>query len=1218
MATNEETDSGIDRFDPDVPDPGEEWNQWKQRWEFYVDSLPEMTDKRKRAKLLHTAGSKVQEIYQTLNDETKSYETAITVLDGYFAPKKNKLYQRYLFRQITPKPGQKVDAWVTELKVALKWCSYSTEEQKEDVILQQIIDHCTSKKLRRKILQEGEMTLAKALEWARLFEITESQANNIEENAGTKLGGEESEQIQSLRNDYMKGGNRNNVQKQPKVKYAIEDKEESSNKTHCYRCGLEGHFARACKIAVGKTCNKCGKIGHFASVCRTRINNDREVKVITNESDSESNADSKESAWKIHGNSHTNEYVTVKIADQKLKMVMDTGASVNIVSEVEWNQLKSAGMKLQPAETKVYAYASQEPLPILGQFISKIETQQDSTQAKVLVIRGKAAPIMGKKTLEELNLVTIRKSEIRKITTTMERIIQNYEQIFHGRGKITNYKGRIHVKQGAQPIAQKFRRVPYHLRKQVDQEIDRLLEEDVIEPVEGPTTWLSPAVYVPKKDGSIRICVDMRQPNKEIQRQKYQMRTVDEVLDEIEGATVITELDLKEGYHQIVLEDQSREVTTFATHRGNYRYKRLIYGVANAPEDFQRVIQEMIADINGAYNISDNTIIVGRNQQEHDARLQAVLSRFTMRGVKLNKTKCKFGLSKIDFMGHTITGKGMMPSAEKVKAIKEARIPHTVTELKSFLGLVNFCGRYIYDLASKTAQLRELTKSNVKWKWEKKHQKEFEELKKSLTSDQVLAYFDKNAKTKIVTDASPVGIAAVLLQSKEGHDYKPVIYVSRSLSDVEKRYSQTEKEALGVVWGIERCHLYLYGADFELETDHKPLEVIYGPRSKPSARIERWMLRLMPYSFSIVYRPGKSNIADPLSRLIREDKVQDSEANRAEEYVHFIQQYAKPQAITCEEIQQATQSDEQLTRVLESLKTGRWEDKEYQKIQGELAEYNGILLRNTRIVIPKQLRKQILQIMHEFHQGIVRSKQLLRQKVWWPNIDSEVENVINNCLACQVIGDKQKQIPIQPTKLPDKPWDKIAIDICGPLPSGESIIAIVDYYSRWPEAKVMRTTSTRSILNWLNEVFATWGYPRKLKTDNGPQFTSTEFKEQMDEWGIKHVKTIPYWPQANGLVERMNRVIMKAVKVAKVENKNWQDAHPFSTRIQEYASHHDRRNSSRINDWKKNSHEITTYRIYQQATKQRLDSTRPRKKRENEERCRQNQKGRNEDLQTRR
>src|SRR6266536_6257971 len=231
MATNEETDSGIDRFDPDVPDPGEEWNQWKQRWEFYVDSLPEMTDKRKRAKLLHTAGPKVQEIYQTLNDETKSYETAITVLDGYFAPKKNKLYQRYLFRQITPKPGQKVDAWVTELKVALKWCSCSTEEQKEDVILQQIIDHCTSKNLRRKILQEGEMTLAKALEWARLFEITESQANNIEENAGTKLGGEESEQIQSLRNDYMKGGNRNNVQKQPKVKYAIEEKEESSNKT---------------------------------------------------------------------------------------------------------------------------------------------------------------------------------------------------------------------------------------------------------------------------------------------------------------------------------------------------------------------------------------------------------------------------------------------------------------------------------------------------------------------------------------------------------------------------------------------------------------------------------------------------------------------------------------------------------------------------------------------------------------------------------------------------------------------------------------------------------------------------------------------------------------------------------------------------------------------------------------------------------------------------
>ena len=296
------------------------------------------------------------------------------------------------------------------------------------------------------------------------------------------------------------------------------------------------------------------------------------------------------------------------------------------------------------------------------------------------------------------------------------------------------------------------------------------------------------------------------------------------------------------------------------------------------------------------------------------------------------------------FMGMLLSEKGIGPTEERVKAILTAREPENVSEVRSFLGLANYSSRFIPHFATLSEPLRRLTRTGVTFCFCPEQKSSFEALKKSMAKACTLAYFDKKAPTKIVTDASPVGLGTVLLQKQDGF-WVPVNYASRVLTDCESRYSQTEKEALGLVWGCERFHAYVYGMPFEMVTDHKPLETIYGPRSKLCVRIERWVLRLQSHDFKVVYSPGKSNIADPLSRLLPKDAKVIVHQHEAEEYVRFVTVNATPKALTTREIEEASVSDKELVEVRRPIESGRFENwKAYIPVAGELCAIGHVIL----------------------------------------------------------------------------------------------------------------------------------------------------------------------------------------------------------------------------------------------------------------------------------
>ena len=844
MATAGRIDvSPLPQFDP-VSDPsslGQRWTQWKRRFETYILAVNVTDDAQKRALLLYQAGAETQELYDTLpvgEGEANDYATTIAKLDAYFLPKKNADFEIFQFLQAKQHMDETTDQYVTRLRKLAAHCVFA-DLAKE--LKATIIQNCLSKPLRRFALREDKLTLENLLSKARALEASEAQAKDIE----VSLEKSESNSVQFV-------------------------KKRASQK--CYRCGFSWpHKNKPCP-ATDEAYRQCGKTGHFAKVCKSRSQskshkvsqprqNNRPVPKRTPQSSSIHQVHEKENSHQ-QTESSDEEYiftfekiadskmpkVTVKINDIPITMIVDTGASLDIIDEVTFQQLQqNANIQLGRTSAKLFAYGSHEQLPLLGKFTTVVETSRKLTPACLHVVKGNSGSLLSYKTAYALDLIRVEINTVQKndnVLVTVDDLETKYPSLFRGIGKLKNFEVKLHIDENIQPVAQAARRIPFHLRKKVSATLRDLESQGIIEPVSVGTStpWVSPVAIIPKNDDTVRLCVDMRMPNRAIKRERYPSPTVDDLIHTLNGATVFSKFDLRSGYHQLVLAEESRSITTFVTHKGLMRYKRLNFGTSSANEIFQHAIAKQIADIDGVLNISDDLVIFGTTQADHDRALHNLCTRFQEVGLTLNKDKCKLNEHKITFFGYTFSAEGISADPRKVEAIHTAPPPQSVKDIRSFLGMATYCAKFIPHFSDLSAPLRALIRKNSQFSWTPEAQQSFNNIKQALTSDTVIAYFDKNKETELFTDASPTGLSAILSQKTlDKDDRKIVSYVSRTLSDVERRYSQTEKEALAIVWAIERLHIYLYGAKFTLFTDCKPIQMILcNPSSRPPARIERW------------------------------------------------------------------------------------------------------------------------------------------------------------------------------------------------------------------------------------------------------------------------------------------------------------------------------------------------------------------------------------------
>ena len=1165
----------FDRFDSsDTTNCAPRWKKYLARFNILMEALeiPE-TDagkKRKKALLLHYVGGETFDIYETLKGADDKFNDVVEKLSNYFVPKANAEYEKYVFRNSKQTEGESLDQFCTRLRKLSINCEFADGDTE---IKSQIIQGCISHTLRKKALSKT-MTLNELIETGKVQEQTKLHTSIIE---GTNVENPIShvnhkhDKTRSLRHQTrLSSSHTKNSEKQTHTSSQKHRSNLNENKK-CYKCGGTFPHETSCP-AANRRCYACNRIGHYSSLCRSQSKKykspnfnassanclDHRESTQYEHSLCEINADESDCSLSIKKKNGNVPTVNISVNGVLCEMIIDSGASVNTIDEVTYLEIrKQCPVQLRETDTKLFAYGGSEPLPLLGKFtahLKKCPSCRESQTADIYVAKEAKGCLLSYNAANKLGVIRIVNS-VSKDKSAQLKIVRDYEDLFDSDklGKLKDFQLKLNIDESVTPIHQKHRRIPFAMRAKVEQAVQQLCDNDICESVENtPTPWVSPVVVVPKPSNpeSIRLCTDMRAANKAIKRVKHPMPTIDELIHDLNGCKIFTKLDLEQGYHQIELHPSSRHITTFSTHLGLHRYKRLNFGVNAASEHFQHIIEVVLEGLKGVRNISDDIIIASENISDHEKHVRACLERLRQKGLTLNKSKCEFYKSSMVFFGNIFSENGVSPDPKKVNAILEASRPIDKRQVRSLLGMVNYVQRFIPGLANITLPLRELTKQNTDFMWSDDCEHAWTKLKSILTSSSVMSYFDPKLKTELVVDASPVGLGAILTQiDTKSSQPRIIAYASRALDAVQGRYSQIEREALAVRWGVEHFHLYLYGTPFTVVTDHKPLVSIFSNViSKPSPRIERWCLRLQQYTFTVVHRAGANNPADYMSR----HPLNASPGHNrqiTEHYVNYVVSSACPKAISQTEVIKATKDDPTLNNVIECITSisPKWykfkqseEMKIFEQVSKDLSvTSDGILLRGHRIVLPVSLRRHVVNLAHQGHQGVVKTKALLRAKIWFPYMDRLVEEIVSSCNSCASIVKNDTLQPLQMSELPSAPWQSVSADFSGPYPCGHYVLVVIDNYSRFPVAEIVSSTSSRIVIPVLDKIFSTHGNPEILKTDNGPPFQSYEFKLFMEQLGIRHRKITPLWPRANAQAENFMKPLNKAITAATVEGKAW-------------------------------------------------------------------------------
>ena len=1108
----------------------EEWSNYIERVHFYFEANDIADESKKRAILLSVVGPRNYSVLRGLADnqpEEKTFDELAELMKRHLKPAPNVIHERFMFNTRDKKEGESINEYVAVLRKMSEHCDF--QDKVSECIRDRLVVGLKDSKIQERLLSERNLTLNQAIEIAVSIESARKY---------TKL----------MQEPIIEGFN--SVHKLPV-------------KRECFRCGSLYHTADKCSF-INSECFKCHRIGHTRRMCRQQQTRYPKIAAKGRSVNRVEGASASEGDWgmerlSLEEKETSQERLTLYnvtnlrtppvmvellINKSKVLLEVDTGASCTVMG---LNKFKELGklQDLKENELKLTTYTGEVVRP-KGMTEVEVIHKGKLWHLPLLVVNGEVPTLLGRNWMKQLysNWETMFSLKEEETSTKLKQLLEEQSELFDGKmGCLKDFKVKIPISKYAEPKFCKARPVPYALKEEVEKELDRLEAQGIYKRVEY-ARWAAPIVPVAKNTGGIRICGDYKQTiNAAAPCVNYPIPKTEDIFATLRGGQKFTKLDLSHAYQQLELDEEAQELLTVNTPRGLYQPTRLQFGVHSATGIFQKEMDKRLKDIPFCKVRVDDILISGSDDSSHLRNLKKVLEVLSEAGLKLKKSKCEFLLHEITYLGFRLSKEGIAPLPEKVEAMTKAPSPKNVTELKAYLGAVNYYHNHLPNLSSLLEPLHELLRKGAVWKWEGGQQKAFEETKKMLGSAPLLVHFDPSKPILVQVDASPYGLEVILAHRMEDGSERPVCYISRTLSEAERNYAHIEKEGLAIVFAVKRLHQYLFGNKFTIFTDHKPLLGLFA-EYKPipalaAARIQRWALFLAGYDYKLEYRAGSLNgNADFLSRLPL--KAQKEDISQAVNQVHMMNLVEAP--VNVATVRGETRRDPVLSHVCQNILNG-WSNSCVSEEMGpyfsrkeELTCEEGVILWGSRIVIPPKLRLRVLQQLHQTHIGIVRMKALARSYVWWPKLDKDIEKAAKECGICLLEQKLPNKAPIHCWEHPSQPWERVHIDYAGPF-LGHMFLIVVDAYSKWMEIGILRTSTAAATIEKLRGIFAMHGLPALVVSDNGPCFSSGEFRSFLKANGVRHLYTAPYHPSSNGQAERCVRTFKEAIRKMSQDEK---------------------------------------------------------------------------------
>ena len=971
----------------DVSDPANVEN-WHERFNFYAVTNAEITDKNKVAWYLAHVG---KDAYNLLKDlaypvelDSKKVEDFKKMLLDHLRPATFETTERAKFHTLTRRSGESFRTFLLQLRRQASKCNFGGELTTQ--LRDRIVAGVNDKDLQRRLLRESGLTYEKAKLILESADDVDNATTNTTEVLATAAitGGTKQGRFPQVRGHQEWRGRSGNSNK-------LSGKDKARPKGACNSCGGQ-HDRSRCKFRHAE-CHHCHKTSHLKRVCRAREASTSKVAAAVGiKPRIDPDEDYTTLAVGVKGE-HI--YHSITVQGRSADFIVDTGSPVSFMAQESFKEWLPSRCGLQSTSASITGVTGHN-LRVVGQI--QLQAMDDHSTEPVpinLLITDRGPAVLGLDSLRALQVkVVLKASGSGPIATPSSEIGQLLRTCSSKSGGMDVPPVQLVV--DSDPVFCKARPMPFGLRAAVENNLKDLVADGVLSPVKA-SSWATPIVTPLKANGSPRICGDYRVTiNPVLKQTATTTREVEEMFAGLGGQKFFSKIDLQNAFLQLPLDEESKEFTTIHTIWGLYKFNYLPFGLSVSPGLFQQTMDYIIQGLTGTRSYQDDLLVFGASKEEHDTRLLKLLRVLNQRNVRINAEKSLIGVRQLNYLGYVIDGQGIHPDKKRILALKKAPRPTTPQQLQSLLGFAQYYAKFVPGFARIARPLFNML-SEKEFRWTRTTQGALDQLFAALINGEVLQSFQLGVESELVVDASEDAIGAVLEQ--RGH---PVICISRRLSQAERNYSQTQREALAVVWAVKRLHKYLFAVKFRLITDHKALEYIMKPEASlaktTSAMLQRWAIFLSAYSYDIQYRPGKQiPHADYLSRHSHHEPPEADES---------LALLINPLPIGRNHLINETRLV--YGPILAGLRKG-WSTtarKRFPDLYAKRAEMvlhaDGVISVHDRPLIPPTCRGLMLQHLHVGHLGRDKMKSLARLLCWWPSMDNDIINYLRDCRSCQL------------------------------------------------------------------------------------------------------------------------------------------------------------------------------------------------------------------------